>query len=59
MRLNEEVRRLMGQSVRAYFAPLTGAFKGIRQEFHRLDQVAKLHREREVRLQQKQQPPSD
>lgn len=31
------IRRIFRASVRAYFAPLTGAFKGIREELRRTD----------------------
>ena len=37
-------RRLMRESVRLYFAPLTGALKGIRSEWRRLEQEAARQR---------------
>ena len=32
-----QFRRVLRDSIRMYFAPLTGAFKGIRAELHRVD----------------------
>ena len=58
MKLSDELRRVMGDSVRSYFAPLTGAYKGIRQEFQRVDNDVKLRRERKARAKQSRQPAS-
>ena len=45
MKLSSEVRRLMLNSIRMYFAPLIGAFKGIRAEMHRVDREIALQRQ--------------
>jgi hypothetical protein len=58
MKLNEDLLRVMGDSVRSYFAPLTGAFKGIRQELRRVDNDAKLRRERKSHPEQSRPPAS-
>jgi hypothetical protein len=42
-----QVRRVMRDSIRMYFAPLTGAFKGIRAELHRADREAQRNRSTE------------
>ena len=42
------VRRIMRNSVRLYFAPLIGALKGIRSELHRADREAARHRQVDV-----------
>ncbi len=47
MKLSSEVRRLMLNSIRMYFAPLIGAFKGIRAEMHRVDREIALQRQDE------------
>ena len=44
MKLSSEIRRLMLNSIRMYFAPLIGAFKGIRAEMHRVDREIALQR---------------
>lgn len=36
------LRRVFRNSVRLYFAPLTGAFKGVREEVVRTDQDSKV-----------------
>lgn len=46
MKLSNDMRRIMRDSVRAYFAPLTGAIKGIRAELHRVERDAKRQRDR-------------
>lgn len=44
MKTTLHVRRIMRDSIRMYFAPLTGAFKGIRAEFYRIDgEIARHH----------------
>lgn len=45
------IKRIMMDSVRLYFAPLTGAWRGIRAEFQRLDREMEQRRkaEREAR----------
>lgn len=43
-----QVRRVMRDSIRMYFAPLAGAFKGIRAELHRADRAAQRHRSAEL-----------
>ena len=47
MKLSSEIRRLMLNSIRMYFAPLIGAFKGIRAEMHRVDREIALQRQDE------------
>lgn len=42
-----QVRRVMRDSIRMYFAPLTGAFKGIRDELHRADREVQRNRNAE------------
>ena len=42
------VRRVMQDSIRMYFAPLTGAYKGIRAELQRADLEVKRHRAAET-----------
>jgi hypothetical protein len=37
-------RRIMRDSIRVYFAPLVGAFKGIRAELQRTDRLIEQHR---------------
>lgn len=37
MKSTINVRRVLKDSVRMYFAPLTGAFKGVREEYCRRD----------------------
>ncbi len=45
------IKRIMMDSVRLYFAPLTGAYRGIKAEFQRLDRDIAQRRkaEREAR----------
>ncbi len=47
MKQQIHVRRLMRDSIRMYFAPLTGAIKGIRAELHRADREVQRHRNAE------------
>ena len=47
MKLSCQIRRLVLNSIRMYFAPLIGAFKGIRAEMHRVDREIALHRQDE------------
>ena len=47
MKNTMQVRRVMRDSIRIYFAPLTGAFKGIRAELHRADREVERHRRSE------------
>lgn len=58
MKLNEDLRRVMGDSVRTYFAPLTGAYKGIRQELRRVELDAQKRRERKAHQEQPRPPAS-
>ena len=44
MKSNVKLRRVMRDSIRMYFAPLTGAFKGIRAELQRADREIERHR---------------
>jgi hypothetical protein len=39
-----KVRRVVRDSIRMYFAPLTGAFKGIRSELQRTDREIERRR---------------
>lgn len=42
MKSTINVRRVLKGSIRMYFAPLTGAFKGVREELRRADgEIAK------------------
>lgn len=44
------VRRIIRESVRMYFAPLTGAVNGVRDELRRVDnEIAERRREEEAR----------
>ena len=45
MKLSSQIRRLMLNSFRSYFAPLVGAIKGIRAEMHRVDREIARHRQ--------------
>lgn len=42
------VRRVMRDSLRMYFAPLTGAIKGIRAELQRTDRAIERHHRAET-----------
>lgn len=44
MKTKLPLRRLLKDSIRMYFAPLTGAYKGIRSEFQRVDAEIKRQR---------------
>lgn len=44
MKLKSQLRRVLRDSVRVYFAPLTGAVKGIRAELKRADREIERHR---------------
>ncbi|MBC7380171.1 MAG: hypothetical protein H7346_22410 [Burkholderiaceae bacterium] len=45
MKLPINVRHVLRDSIRIYFAPLTGAIKGIRSELHRVDREAARRRQ--------------
>lgn len=45
MRAGIDWRRAIRYSIRDYFAPLTGAYEGIRDEKHRVDREERLGRE--------------
>lgn len=47
MKLSIHVRRVMRDSIRVYFAPLTGAIKGIREELQRADRQIERNRRTE------------
>lgn len=49
--ISPQIKRIMMDSLRLYFAPLTGAYRGIRAEFQRLDRDIEQRRkaEREAR----------
>ena len=44
-----QLRRVMRDSIRIYFAPLTGAFKGIRDELKRVDRDIQHQRNSETK----------
>ena len=44
MNTKKTARRLLNDSIRMYFAPLTGAYKGIRDEYKRVDAEIKRRR---------------
>lgn len=37
MKTNMNIRKIFRNSVRLYFAPLTGAFRAVRSELHRIE----------------------
>jgi hypothetical protein len=47
MRITKQIRRIMRDSIRMYCAPITGAIKGIRAEFNRIDLEIKSNRRAE------------
>lgn len=49
MRNSLNVKRIMRDSVRMYFAPLTGAYKGIRDELKRLEAESDRQRQEEAK----------
>jgi hypothetical protein len=51
------VRRILRDAARMYFAPLTGAYKGIRDEYRRLDAEADRQREAEAIGRRADSPP--
>ena len=53
MKSQINVRRVFRDSLRMYFAPLTGAFNGIRAELRRTDTEIALHRSQESREDRK------
>ena len=54
MKLSIEIRRVMRDSVRLYFAPLTGAIKGARAEVRRIDRATQRHRQMEKAKSERQ-----
>ncbi len=48
MKQPTQMRRVMRDSIRMYFAPLTGAIKGIRAELHRADREVQRNRSAET-----------
>lgn len=54
MKAKVQVRRVMRDSIRMYFAPLTGAFKGIRAELHRTDREIERRRKAEEKREKAQ-----
>lgn len=48
-------KRIAQDSLRMYFAPLTGAFKGIRQELKHVDRAIDRRREAEQRKESRRQ----
>ena len=49
--MQSHLKRIMRDTLRMYFAPLTGAWKGIREEYSRLDAEAQQRREQETKAQ--------
>lgn len=49
MIIQAQLRRVVRDSLRLYFAPLTGAFKGIQAEFKSADREIERHRQMSVR----------
>lgn len=49
-----QLRRVFRDSIRLYFAPLTGAFKGISLELKRADRAVQQHRSAEIRAKREQ-----
>lgn len=49
MKQSMQMRRVMRDSIRVYFAPLTGAFKGIKAELHRADRDIERQRNLETK----------
>lgn len=47
MKQSIPLRRVIRDSIRMYFAPLTGAYKGIRAELHRADRQVERNRNAE------------
>lgn len=52
----QELRQVVQDSVRLYFAPLTGAFKGIREEFKTIDREIRLRKEAAEQCRQAKAP---
>jgi hypothetical protein len=50
MKTSLNIKRIARDSVLRYFAPLTGAYKGIREEYRRLDAEANRAREVEAEI---------
>ena len=48
MKTSLNIQRIARESVLRYFAPLTGAYKGIRDEYRRLDAEANRARQAEA-----------
>jgi len=53
MTLSEDLRWMLCNSVRTYFAPITGAIKGIRAELRRVERDARRQRALQERQEQK------
>lgn len=49
-----QLRRVFRDSIRLYFAPLTGACKGIRLELKRADRAMQQHRSAENKAKREQ-----
>lgn len=49
MKSNLNLKRIARDSIRMYFAPLTGAYKGIRDEMRRIDADSNRNRQQEAR----------
>ncbi len=45
--MSPQIKRIMMDSLRLYFAPLTGAYRGIKAEFQRLDREIEQRRKAE------------
>lgn len=53
MKTNLNLKRIARDSIRMYFAPLTGAYKGIREEMRRIDADSSRNRLQEARERDK------
>ncbi|PQA75952.1 hypothetical protein [Rhodoferax sp. TS-BS-61-7] len=47
---SQQTRRIVKDSIRMYFAPVIGAFKGIRAELKKADRNVQHHRSAEAKL---------
>ena len=52
----QELRQFVGDSVRLYFAPLTGSIKGIREEFKTINLEIRQRREADEQRRQAKAP---
>ena len=50
MKQSIQIRRIMRNSIRIYFAPLIGAFKGVKDEWHLADRDFQRQRNSETKV---------